>query len=154
MSSANAFLPIFRVLPRNFPIGKEFEVFTEDLGCSNTGAGWLFDCAWFDAILSGIVFGVVLIVSQLLSERTKIYKKLDNNERYDWVASLANFILSIVSTTGALYILSVNSWYLDHPADPTNNVNAYDKQLNFFSFVSYILSTPYTLYPCTQYISY
>ena len=84
---------------------------------------------------SGILFGVVLIVSQLLSERTKLYKKLDNNERYEWVASLSNFILSIVSTVGALYILSRNEWYLDHPGDSTNNVNAYDPVLNFFGII-------------------
>eukprot|EP01083_Nonionella_stella_P000066 186_1 len=115
-----------------FRIGKEFEAFTDDLGCVNTGRGYIFDCAWFDALLAGVLFGVLLIISQLVLERMKVYKKLDVNERFEWVGSVSNWILSIVSTVGSLYILSVNAWYLDHPGDPTNNVYHYDSQLNFF----------------------
>ena len=126
------------VYGRTFHIGEEFESFAEDFGCAKTGSGYLFDCAWFDAAFSGVMFGIVLIVSQLLSERTKLYKKLDNNERYEWVASLSNFILSIVSTVGALYILSINEWYLDHPGDSKNNVDAYDPALNFFGIHLFI----------------
>eukprot|EP01084_Bolivina_argentea_P033243 61516_1 len=133
MSSETVLLPLSKIFnPKKFPIGKEFESLTSDLGCANTGEGYIFDCAWFDAILSGVLFGVVLIISQLVSERMKIYKKLDNNERYDWVSSVANWILSIVSTIGSLYILSINEWYLDHPGNPKNNVYAYNTQLNFF----------------------
>ena len=132
MSSEKVYLSLSQMNKFKFPIGEEFETFTSDLGCSKTGSGFLFDCAWFDAILSGVIFTFVLIASQLISERMKIYKKLDKNERFDWVSSLANWLLSIVSTIGSLYILFTNDWYLDHPSDVTKNVMAYDKELNFF----------------------
>ena len=67
-----------------------------------------------------------------MSERTKMYRKLTPNERYDWVLAMANWSLSCISTMGSLHILSHNSWYLDHPGDATNNVDAYDIELNFF----------------------
>ena len=140
MSSEKIFLPLSKISKFNFPIGEEFETFTSDLGCSS-GIGYIFECAWFDAILSGIIFGILLISSQLISERLDIWNKLDNNQRYDWVASLSNWILSIVSTTGSLYILFTNDWYLDHPADADKNVLSYDHELNFFGIF---------LYPCTQ----
>jgi len=135
-SSQTVWLPLAKNFGRfgskSFPIGKEFESFTDDLGCANTGRGYLFDCAWFDAIFSGLIFGAVLVISQLVSERMKVYKKLDTNQRYEWVSSVSNWTLSIVSTVGSLYILSINQWYLDHPGDATNNVNEYTPQLNFF----------------------
>ena len=131
MSSEHVLLPL-KIFKPHFKIGKEFEVFTDDLGCANTGKGWLFECAWFDALLAGILFGGVLIVSQFLSEKNKTFRKLAPNDQYDWVLAVATWSLSIISTVGSLHILSVNSWYLDHPGDPTNNVDAYDHELNFF----------------------
>ena len=139
MSSDSAFLPFANIL-KGKNLGKEFEAFTKDLGCSNTGVGAIFDCAWFDALLSGIIFGAVMIASQLVSERMKIWRKLSNTERYDWVSSVANWILSIITTIGSLYILSINEWYLDHPGNPKNNVYAYDRQLNFFGLFALCIS--------------
>ena len=101
-------------------------------GCE-AGIGYIFECIWFDCALSGFLFFVIIMVSDILSKKNFTYRRLLRNEQLDWVLSTANFLLAIVSTIGSLYVLFNNDWFFH---SPLNDITMkYPNALNFFSFV-------------------